>query len=201
MAANKELAEERGALRKEILAARDRLPAGERAAKSRAIADRLRALPAFAEARKIFFYVNFRSEVETLPLLRECLARGKEVSVPLTLAAEHRLRAHALADPDRDLVPGYCRIPEPARGLPVVDPASLDLVLVPGSVFDDQGGRLGYGGGYYDRFLSGEAPQALRIGLAFDLQVVARVPLAPHDQRLHALVTETRTIQMGGNRP
>ncbi|MGV1100806.1 5-formyltetrahydrofolate cyclo-ligase [Thiovibrio sp. JS02] len=194
-------AEERAALRKRILAARDRLPVGERAAKSLAIAGRLWALPVFAEAKSILVYVNFRSEVETLPLIRDCLARGKAVSVPLTVTAGRRLEAYSLADPDRDLVPGYCRIPEPAKGLPLVAPAGLEVVIVPGSVFDAQGGRLGYGGGYYDRFLGNEAARALRIGLAYDLQVIRRVPVEAHDQRLHYLVTETRTIHVGSDTP
>jgi 5-formyltetrahydrofolate cyclo-ligase len=67
---------------------------------------------------------------------------------------------------------------------------------MPGSVFDLRGGRLGYGGGFYDRFLQTAAPQALRIGLAYDLQVVAAVPLQRHDQQLDYLVTETRTIRV-----
>jgi 5-formyltetrahydrofolate cyclo-ligase len=71
-----------------------------------------------------------------------------------------------------------------------VDPASIDTVLIPGSVFDVTGGRLGYGGGFYDRFLSNSAPQATRIGLAFSRQLVDRVPMEPHDQYMDFLVTE-----------
>lgn len=194
-------ADERAALRKEVLAARDGLLPQTRTEKSRAIADRLRGLPDFARAACILFYVNFRSEVETLPLIGECLDRGKEICVPLTIMADHRLEAYALGDPGLDLVPGYCNIPEPARGLSRVDPARIDVVIVPGSVFDAGGGRLGYGGGYYDRFLANEAPHALRIGIAFDLQVIDAVPVEPHDQRLHYLVTETRTIHTGNRTP
>ncbi|MDG4475567.1 5-formyltetrahydrofolate cyclo-ligase [Thiovibrio frasassiensis] len=189
------MAEERTTLRTKILAARDTLLAGERQRKSRAITERLLALPEFAAARTIFTYVSFRSEVETLGLITHCLDRGVTVSVPLTLPAEHRLLPYAITDIIRDLAPGYCSIPEPLESLPLVDPASIEVVVTPGSVFDAKGGRLGYGGGYYDRFLQTAAPQALRIGLAFDLQVVAAVPLKNHDEQLDYLVTETRTIQ------
>lgn len=190
------MANARTTLRTEILAARDALPAEERQQKSRSITERLLALPEFAGAGSVFAYVSFRSEVETLPLITHCLSRGVMVSTPLTLPREHRLLAYAITDPSRDLVPGYCGILEPRQTLPLVDPASIEIVVTPGSVFDAKGGRLGYGGGYYDRFLQGAAPQALRIGLAFDLQVVAGLPLKSHDQQLDYLITETRTIHL-----
>jgi 5-formyltetrahydrofolate cyclo-ligase len=191
------MADERTALRTQILATRDTVPREERRQKSRIITDRLLALPEFARARNIFAYVSFRSEVETLELIADCLKRGVTVSVPLTLVRESRLLSYAITEPDRDLVPGYCSIPEPRPTLPQVDPASIEVVVVPGSVFDARGGRLGYGGGYYDRFLQTAAPQALRIGLAFDLQVVDTVPLESHDQPLDWLITETRTLKFG----
>ena len=188
------MAEERTTLRAEILAARDTLPAKERQRKSRAITEHLLALPEFSAARSVFAYVSFRSEVETLPLIAHCLKKGMTVSVPLTLTKEQRLLPYAITDLNRDLAPGYCGIREPLQTLPLVDPGTIELVVMPGSVFDARGGRLGYGGGYYDRFLQGAAPQALRIGLAFDLQVVAAVPLESHDQQLDYLITETRII-------
>lgn len=193
---------DRDQLRKTILGRRDLLPPAERREKSRAVAQRLWALPAFDRSANLLAYVNFRSEVETLPIIGQCLARGKEICVPLTLTRERRLAIYRLTDPESDLIPGYCDIPEPdpAR-LEPVDPHTIDAVLVPGSVFDVQGGRLGYGGGYYDRFFANEAPQAVRIGIAYDLQVVAAVPLEPHDQKLDYLVTETRTIAMKGATP
>jgi len=195
------MAEERTALRAHILNARDSVPAEERQRKSRAITERLLALPEFNASRSIFAYVSFRSEVETLDLIAHCLKNGVTVSVPLTLPAEHLLLAHAITDMGRDLAPGYCGIPEPLTTLPLVDPASIEVVVVPGSVFDVHGGRLGYGGGYYDRFLQNAAPQALRIGLAFDLQIVEAVPLESHDQPLDYLITESRVIHMERKTP
>ena len=195
------MAKERTTLRRKILAARDGLPAEERRQKSRIITGHLLALPEFARARSVFAYVSFRSEVETLPLIMHCLHNSVTVSVPLTLPAAHRLLAYAITDPGRDLAPGYCGIPEPLPTLPLVDPAAIEVVVVPGSVFDVHGGRLGYGGGYYDRFLQSAAPQALRIGLAYDLQVVEAVPLKSHDQQLDYLITETRTIHPERQRP
>jgi len=195
------MADERATLRTNILTARNSLPAEERQRKSRTITARLLALPEFSASSNVFAYVSFRSEVETLDLIARCLKKGVVVSVPLTLPAEHRLLPYAITDTSRDLVPGYCSIPEPLQTLPLVDPTSIEVVVVPGSVFDAKGGRLGYGGGYYDRFLQAAAPQALRIGLAFDLQVVEAVPLESHDQQLDYLITETRTIHLGRKTP
>ncbi len=78
-----------------------------------------------------------------------------------------------------------------------VAPQEIETILLPGSVFDERGGRFGYGGGYYDRFLA-KVPKARRIGLAFDLQVVAEAPLQEHDELLDLVVTESRIIR--GNR-
>jgi len=148
--------------------------------------------------RTIFIYVDFRSEVETRFLISELLRRGKRVVVPVTLVKEKKLLPVQVRDLEKDLVPGYCTIPEPRveiRQSRMIAASEIETIIVPGSVFDERGGRLGYGGGYYDRFMAYEAPEARRIGLAFDLQVVGRLPLQPHDQVLDLVVTEQRSIQ------
>ncbi|MDZ7641764.1 MAG: 5-formyltetrahydrofolate cyclo-ligase [Desulfurivibrio sp.] len=179
------------------MAARDRLSPASRQSKSRAIQTALGNLEVVVRARWLLVYLHFRSEVETLPALAAQLPPRCRFAAPRTLTASRQLRLYELADPRQPAVKsGYCGIPEPdpAHCLPV-DPRALDVVLVPGSVFDRRGGRLGYGGGYYDRFLAAEAPQALRIGLAFALQVEEKpLALAPHDQLLDYLVTEEEVL-------
>lgn len=182
-------------LRQETLRQRQALPADLRRQKSSAIGRRLLDLPVLDGVQTIFTYVNFRSEVETQGLIATWLASGKRVCVPLTSPAESRLTAYQISDPIRDLIPGYCHIPEPdASRLPQVNAAEIELIILPGSVFDLSGGRLGYGGGYYDRFISLHAPSAIRVGLAFELQVVTALPLAAHDQKIHTLVSEARVL-------
>lgn len=164
--------------------------------KSALITGRLFDMPEFKRAGTIFTYINFRSEVETMALADKCLELGKRLCVPVTLTAERRLAACRLTDPEAELRPGYCRIPEPdISKTRLVAPQEIDIVVLPGSVFDRFGGRLGYGGGYYDRFLAQEAPHALRVGLAFDLQIVDEVPLMAHDMRLHYLLSESAARQ------
>ncbi len=184
---------ERGELRKTILARRDRLSSAEQESRSRAIIRELLGMEEIGAAAHLFVYVSFRSEVRTRDFIDQCLAAGKTVSVPLTVVETSSLLAVKITDPDTQLRPGYCGIPEPPpswAGENRIDPATVDVVIVPGSVFDRRGGRLGYGGGYYDRFLSRQTPAALRMALAYDLQVVDRVPLEPHDQRMDRVITE-----------
>lgn len=187
-------------LRKEILATRNSLPAPERAVKSAAITNRLLNLSEITASRSIFIYISFRSEVETMELVTNLLALGKDVAVPYTHVEEKYLDAIRITDPVNQLVPGYCAIPEPSpavRASQIIDPGQLDTIILPGSVFDERGGRFGYGGGFYDRFVS-QVPTARRIGLAFDLQIVPLAPIQPHDELLDLIVTESRLIR--GNR-
>ena len=113
-------------LRAATLAQRDRLSAQQRRHKSERIAATLLASEAVLASNLIFVYVNFRSEVETVSLIRSLLKMGKQVSVPLTSGAEKRLDIVVLEDPDRDLAPGYCAIPEPTKE---VAEADLDAML------------------------------------------------------------------------
>jgi len=183
-------------IRSEILTHRDELTREQRHKKSRRIADALLASDAVQSSAAIFIYVSFRSEVETLPIIAELLKRGKVVTVPLTRVEQKHLEIIRIKNPETDLVPGYCSIPEPHAELAAgasVPAAELDLIVLPGSVFDERGGRYGYGGGYYDRLLA-EVPEALRCGLAYELQIRERIDLQPHDQLLDCIVTEHRII-------
>lgn len=180
-----------------IIQARDRLTAVRLKEMSAAVISNLERVEEFSACRTVMFYAHFRSEVQTIKTMEKCLAAGKRVALPLTVPAENRLYPYLIEDPARDLRSGYCSIPEPdpARAK-LLDPGEIEVVVVPGSVFDTSGGRFGYGGGFYDRFLVNDAPQAFRIGLAFELQMMAEdLPLAPHDQRMDCLVTENNIFR------
>lgn len=187
-------------LRRKILAARDRLSLAEIEEKSAAITARLFRLEAFLACRTVMFYASFRSEVQTRAAMALCLRRGVRLALPVSLPASRGLQPRLVKDLALDLCAGYCGIAEPAPGKTSVLPgAEIEAVIIPGSVFDLRGGRLGYGAGFYDRFLALETPGALRIGLAFAMQVVpGELPLAEHDQRLNYLVTEERVYDFAG---
>jgi 5-formyltetrahydrofolate cyclo-ligase len=189
--------EDREALRQKILGARDGLSDKARQAKSISAMQNFWTLQGMQQWSTMFIYVNFRSEVETLELIKKCINRDIRVAVPLVDASAVRMIPLLIKDPEQDLVPGYYNIPEPDPKKSLrLEPGEIDAAVIPGSVFDIHGGRLGYGGGYYDRFLLNDAPQAKRIGLAFELQVVDKVPLEPHDQPLDILITEERIVNI-----
>jgi 5-formyltetrahydrofolate cyclo-ligase len=105
------------------------------------------------------------------------------------------MMASRIMNLDGDLRMGNYNILEPREEcLRPVSPERLDVVLMPGVAFDLTGGRLGYGGGYYDRFLESCSPRCLLIALAFELQIVEHVPCADHDIHIHKIVTEKRVI-------
>ncbi|HHD63656.1 MAG TPA: 5-formyltetrahydrofolate cyclo-ligase [Desulfobulbaceae bacterium] len=187
-------------LRKKILARRNTLPLKNQNEKSKKIIGSLLNLPEIQRASTLFVYVNFRSEVQTISFIKKCLLADKRVAVPVTHVTERKLRPIRITDPEKDLQPGYCNILEPNEDLQqtrAIDPASIEVVIVPGSVFDKRGGRLGYGGGYYDRFLALAAPQARRIAPAYALQVVEMLKLQPHDQTMDLLITEDNSYSCG----
>lgn len=194
---------DRHTLRLQVLASRDELTGGERQAKSLSITDKVVGWPPVVDARAIFVYMNFRSEVETTDMVRRFFSMRKVVTIPFTRTETHELVAVQVTDIQEQVAPGYCGIPEPLPNMvqtAAYDPSGIDVVIVPGSVFDKSGGRLGYGGGYYDRFLAKAAPGALRVGLAFELQVVDTVPVEPHDQFMDFVVTEENFYDCGGKR-
>ena len=133
------------------------------------------------------------SEPDIHPLIEEAWAQGKRVVLPLMIkhGTKPELDWHEVTSWDEVVVPGPfgLREPDPLR-CPRVKPAELDCVFVPGLAFDEEGYRLGRGGGFYDSFLS-VAPAALPcIGLLFHAQKVELVPREAHDQRLRQVITE-----------
>jgi 5-formyltetrahydrofolate cyclo-ligase len=155
----------------------------------------------YAAARTLMLYLSARSEVRTRPLLTAAIAAGKQVVVPYCVGSQ--LDLFLLDSPD-ELAPGSYGIPEPRpelRALPGkrVDPARIDLVMVPGVAFDRRGGRLGHGRGYYDRFLPRLRIDALAIGVAFECQLVPEVPMLSADVFMDRVITE-RAVYPGRGR-
>jgi len=188
-------AEAKAALRREILARRDALDPAVRARLSAAATARVVALGAFRRARVALAYASFGSELDTRGLLRHVLDGGRVLVLPRIQRAERRLALHEVRDLDADLRPGVWGIPEPApdRCRPVA-PHEIDFVLVPGLVFDPDGGRIGHGAGYYDRLLGAwPEPVPPLVAAAFELQVVPAVPMLPTDRRIDLVATELRT--------
>lgn len=189
-------------LRKNILNKRDTLSRFEIQDKSTVIQKHIMNMTQFRSVETVFIYIDFRSEVETRSLIKRMLEMDKNVVVPVTLENNHDLLAVSINNLDTELKPGYMSIMEPTveiRNKQTVHPGTIDMAIIPGSVFDERGGRMGYGGGYYDRFLSKKSPQALRIGLAFETQMVKHISLKDHDELMDYVVTEERVIEGNTN--
>lgn len=188
-----EISTTKSEIRKRCLEARRAMAPQDAAAKSHAIAQRLESLPVFAEAVGVLCYVASKdNEVDTRGLIGARLERGIAVLVPIA-EAEGRMAWSQLRALD-ELAPGRFGILEPRPECRrIVTPPPEAPVIVPGIAFSPEGHRVGYGGGYYDRFL--DAPRGPAIGLAYEIQIVAPWKTATHDIPVDFVVTETQTIK------
>jgi len=182
--------EEKKRLRKSILAKRSTLTSAEKREKAEQAAHFLLGIPQLAEKKRILAFYPYGDEIDTRPFIELAMQRGQEIWLPLTLIEERKLIPY-IYQGEADLRQGAYGIYEPDPQKCVqADVSQLDAVVMPGIAFDHKGGRLGYGGGYYDRFLPTLRRKPLLVGLCFALQVVREVPREPHDQMLDYLVTE-----------
>ena len=147
-------------------------------------------------ATGIMFYASFGGEVGTWAMMARAVKEGKKVYLPRTDPPQRRLtpvRTRWCEGKIQNLVRGAYGICEPTG--PGADPGSVDLVCVPALAFDREGFRVGYGGGYYDRFLEGLSPRAVTVGLGYSFQVLPRVPRGRHDLPVDAIATEDEVIR------
>jgi 5-formyltetrahydrofolate cyclo-ligase len=185
----------KAALRAQLLARRDQLSEDERRRGEAAIAAHAEAtLAARAAGDIIAVYAAKGSEVCPLAIDARARQLGLRVAYPRVVRAQRHL-TFALAAPE-ELVAAAFGLREPAASAPELSLDEIRCFFVPGLAFDEAGGRVGWGRGYYDNTF-GRAPRALRIGLAFECQVVERVPQAEHDILLHGLFTEARARRFG----
>ncbi len=179
-------------LRRRIAALRRALSAETRQGFSRAMCERLIESEIFKRAKVVAAYSALRFEIDPRALVERACALGKTVGLPRLVAntGTMDLAAYRPGDPLHETP---FMVKEPLESAAVIDPASVDLVLVPGLAFDTRGHRLGFGQGHYDRFLP-RMPNAVRVGLSFELQLLAEVPSATHDVPVDHLATERRML-------
>ena len=185
------------ALRQRIIAARDELTPTLQAGLSREIVRQLCDLAAYRTARTVLGYLNFGSELQSELWVRQALADGKQVLLPRVNKAGRHLELFRIENLDNDVAPGAygIREPIPERCRHFDAPGEIDLILLPGVAFDRMGGRLGYGGGFFDKLLARLPHQPPLFAGAFTLQVVKEIPQEPTDHKVDWLVTEHETIR------
>ncbi|QDV11521.1 5-formyltetrahydrofolate cyclo-ligase family protein [Rosistilla oblonga] len=185
-----EIAERKDAIRKQAHA--NRKGQADKEAVSQRITDRLHQMSQYQNATAVMYYVDVRDEVRTRHALPEALASGKKIVVPFCVDGELELFHLEAID---ELETGMYKILEPRADLRQlaakrVEVAELDLVIVPGVAFDQNGGRTGHGKGYYDKLLEHARADTPLISLAFECQMFPEIPVAQHDIYMDFVVTE-----------
>lgn len=186
------IASEKNLMREKMRALSRQTDPVSKAAASQAIITRLEELPLFQQAAEIHTFVAWRHEVDNHELIRRLLQMGRRVAVPKIEPATPHLRHYFIAGFSELRKGAFDILEPPAEPNRLAAPEQFGLVLVPGLAFDRSGNRLGMGEGYYDRFLAQVG--APKIALAFDFQIVAKIPAEPHDQRVDIIVTEKEVI-------
>lgn len=185
-------------------ARKNRVAQKDKDAISRDICAKFVALPAYAAAKTVMWYVDAGSEVRTRHTLPEALTHGKRVVVPYCIVETNELELFLLEDMS-ELVEGAYKILEPKDELRKlsakrVRPEELDLVMVPGTAFAPDGSRMGQGKGYYDRLLGNARADTPLVALAFECQMFPDIPVASHDVYMDQVLTETNTYAGKGRK-
>lgn len=174
--------------RREIRARLGRLSAAERQVAADRWNHKFESYLPWGTSRRIGLFWPLASELDIRPVWRLAARENLEVAAPAWDPATEGYRWRRVRDPKGEFVSGIFGVTEPSSRCPEVPPCELEWVLVPGMAFDASGGRLGRGKGFYDRLLR-QSPQAAWLGVAFDEQMIEKVPLEPHDVRLHDVMT------------
>ena len=187
---------EKKALRREMLSRRRAVSPEQRTHAGGIITAQV--LPELKRAGTVMLYASMPEEIDLFPLMEKLISAGKRIALP-EITGRGTMEVRELAAMDA-LIDGAFDIPtpDPARGAQI-PPEEIDVVIVPGAAFDADGGRLGLGGGYYDRFLP-RAVNAERLVLAFDFQIVPAVPMAAWDARVDRILTERRSMDCRNGR-
>ncbi|BDB02447.1 5-formyltetrahydrofolate cyclo-ligase [Clostridium botulinum] len=177
-------------LRKEIINVRKSLTLEEKTQKDIIIKDKLQKNSLYKESKFIFIYVSLKDEVDTHAIIKEGLRNGKRICVPKVISIQEGMVAIEIKDFSELIECGPYKILEPKNFENIVDSKEIDLAILPGLAFDNKGGRLGYGGGFYDRFIPKLKKEVSKIALAYDFQILKEVPKDAHDVLVDEIIID-----------
>jgi 5-formyltetrahydrofolate cyclo-ligase len=181
-------------IRDHILDERSKLGKKEHRLYSNIIIDKLYKSSIYSNANVIMTFISFGHEVDTHGFIKNSIANGKRLLVPVTFPKTNEIKPSEIYEFD-ELETGFYNILTPKKEfIRFINPHDIDLAIVPGVAFDRNGYRIGYGGGYYDRFLS-QYPDIIKIGVCFDLQVIDSIPKVDFDIPVDIIFTEKDIIQ------
>ena len=163
--------------------------------KTKEIENRLFEFANFMESKIALLYISTDSEVKSENILRRASDRNKIVVLPIIDAELSDFNLYKIDDITKDLKPGAAGIlqPDPQR-CRIVPLECIDIAIIPGIAFDEKGGRIGPGNGYYDRLIPKLPITTRKVALALDAQVIAQVPTESHDKHVDIIITEKRII-------
>ncbi len=189
-----ELSRKKKLLREEMVQHRGQIDHLQRQLMDAEIAQNVIRLPHFERARVVSAYFAVQSEVDPAGILARALQLGKVVVAPRVHPKYHTMTMHCV-QLHEEYEMGLWNIPQPRMDARLIAPHEIDVLIVPGVAFGKDGTRLGYGGGFYDRYLVKVRPDAVLIGLAYDLQVVDELPVESFDRSMTLVVTPTRIYE------
>jgi 5-formyltetrahydrofolate cyclo-ligase len=178
-------------IRTQVRAVRRVLPLESCAERSGRACQQLAALPEFATARTLIVYAAMRKELDPSPLVLLARSQGKAIGLPRMEGDVLRLHTYEPHDALEDN--GY-GVYEPSANAPRIAPERVDFIVVPALALDPRGHRIGYGRGFYDRLLP-TLPQAFKVGVAYDFQLIAEAPNDAHDVPMNCVVTDVRVLR------
>lgn len=184
-------------LRKNMLVTRKNMTMHNVSAFSNNIMDTIMGLPQFINCKNIMLYISFNKEVDTYPLATWCLNNGKTVIAPYCIQSSHEIIPFIINNLTNDLTKSTFGVMQPRHDLLMeANIKEIDLIIVPGVVFDINCNRIGFGAGYYDRFLPRKSKKTPTIGIAYDYQIIDKVPTDEYDVPLDFIITEKRIISL-----
>jgi len=190
-----DLKEKKSEIRSRTLFLRNALSVKDRKIKSDQIMERLFGFANFLESRVVLFYMNTDSEVITVDMAERAMKYEKGIVLPYIDKKDNQIVPFKVDDLKLDLQPGYGNILEPipqrCKEIPV---EHIDLAIMPGIAFDERGGRIGHGTGFYDKLIPRLEITTRKVALAFECQIVPQIPMEPHDRYIDIIITEDRTI-------
>jgi len=181
-------------IRKFLLTHRLNLSQKEVANLSKKITDKIKNLPEFKKAKTILLYHPIKNEVDPTPLFNS----KKIFTFPRTNSASHRMTLHHVTDLN-ELELDEFNIKSPTKKHLRISRQEIDLIVTPGLAFDENGHRIGYGKGYFDKLFKNLSTNCVKIALAYDFQIIENVPAEEHDKKVDIIVTESRTLRIPHN--
>jgi 5-formyltetrahydrofolate cyclo-ligase len=180
-------------IRKEVLMKRSKMKAEEKELKDNIILEKLFETNLYKNARNIFTYISFGDEINTIKLIERALKDNKNISVPKTYRETRTMNAIFIPCL-KELKENHMGILEPIDDSIVIKKEDIDLIIVPGAVFDKDFNRIGYGGGYYDRYLEDIAYKNNKVVLAYDFQIVDKIEKEEHDVKVDIIITDKQIL-------